>query len=147
MPRKAKTQSGAPAQAVSAIPGQVYGMEQAGMDLQKAMPAPQLATTGPQPGSQPAAAVPPQGGQPAPTPQNFEQVLAQAQQMRSQTGLLTQPTNRPNEPITAGLPSGPGPGPEILGLVQGTPVGDAMRRLSQVTGDPSFAALARKAGA
>lgn len=29
-------------------------------------------------------------------------------------GSLTRPTERPDEPITAGLPSGPGPGPEAL---------------------------------
>ena len=28
--------------------------------------------------------------------------------------MLTDPTQRPNEPITAGLPSGPGPGPEAI---------------------------------
>lgn len=27
---------------------------------------------------------------------------------------MSDPTNRPNEPVTAGLPSGPGPGPEAL---------------------------------
>jgi hypothetical protein len=29
-------------------------------------------------------------------------------------GILNQPTNRPNEPLTAGLPIGPGPGTEAL---------------------------------
>ena len=27
---------------------------------------------------------------------------------------LTRPSERPNEPVTAGLPIGPGPGPEVL---------------------------------
>lgn len=30
---------------------------------------------------------------------------------------LDAPTARPDEPLTAGLPSGPGPGPEALGMV------------------------------
>lgn len=30
------------------------------------------------------------------------------------TPMLLDPTQRPDEPISAGLPSGPGPGPEIL---------------------------------
>lgn len=30
--------------------------------------------------------------------------------------MLMDPTGRPEEPITAGLPTGPGPGPEALGL-------------------------------
>lgn len=29
---------------------------------------------------------------------------------------LDAPTERPNEPLTAGLPVGPGPGPEVIGL-------------------------------
>lgn len=28
--------------------------------------------------------------------------------------MLLDPTQRPNEPVSAGLPSGPGPGPEAL---------------------------------
>lgn len=34
--------------------------------------------------------------------------------------LLTAPSERPNEPITAGLPFGAGPGPEALGTVRNT---------------------------
>ena len=34
---------------------------------------------------------------------------------------LNAPTVRPNEPITAGAPVGPGPGPEALGLSMGEP--------------------------
>lgn len=30
------------------------------------------------------------------------------------TPMLLDPTQRPDEPISAGLPSGPGPGPEVL---------------------------------
>lgn len=29
-------------------------------------------------------------------------------------GAFTRPTERPNEPLTAGMPTGPGPGPEVL---------------------------------
>jgi hypothetical protein len=42
---------------------------------------------------------------------------------------LAGPTRRPNEPVTAGLPSGPGPGPEALGAV---PQGEGIRRLMPV---------------
>jgi hypothetical protein len=31
-------------------------------------------------------------------------------------GLLAAPSNRPGEPVTAGLPIGPGPGPEAVGM-------------------------------
>lgn len=37
-----------------------------------------------------------------------------AQAMTPPTGTLTGPTRRPNEPPTAGLPLGPGPGPEAV---------------------------------
>jgi hypothetical protein len=30
--------------------------------------------------------------------------------------MLTDPTMRPDEPLTAGMATGPGPGPEVLGL-------------------------------
>lgn len=33
---------------------------------------------------------------------------------------LYAPTQRPEEPITSGIPMGPGPGPEVLGLPQQT---------------------------
>ena len=32
---------------------------------------------------------------------------------------MNAPTQRPDEPVTAGLPVGPGPGPEALGIMQG----------------------------
>jgi hypothetical protein len=41
---------------------------------------------------------------------------------------LTAPTNRPNEPVTAGVDAGPGPGSEILGLK--TPVDTQLQDLS-----------------
>lgn len=39
------------------------------------------------------------------------------------------PTQRPNEPVTAGLPSGPGPGPEMLGNIN--PPDPQIAKLSQ----------------
>jgi hypothetical protein len=68
-----------------------------------------------------------------------------AQGLQGAAGLLTRPTGRPNEPITAGLSSGPGPGPEAMQVRMGSPVGEAWRKLSATTGDPFFAELARKA--
>lgn len=49
----------------------------------------------------------------------------QALPMGAQPGLepppsLTAPTARPNEPVQAGLPIGPGPGPEALGAMDST---------------------------
>lgn len=78
-------------------------------------------------------------------PYNHEAALAAASQYADQTGILKGDTTRPNEPITAGLSRGPGPGPEALGLTNGSPTGDLFRRLSAATGDPFFADLAAKA--
>lgn len=151
MPRKRRqTMSGAPAQPIGAIPGQIYGAGVDQMALQRAMPAPNLAGGGaapvapaPPPASPAAAqAVPGPGAAP-----NYDDLLRNAASLREQTGLLPMPTNRPNEPITAGLTRGPGPGPEALGMRRSTPVGDAWRRISAATGDPYFAQLVDRLGA
>lgn len=44
-------------------------------------------------------------------------------------GPLDRPTERPDEPLTAGIPSGPGPGPEVLGGMAGDDVGLQLRAL------------------
>lgn len=147
MPRTAKrnqTLSGAPAQPIGAVPGQIYGAGVEQMQLQRAMPAPNLAQG---PVAQPAAPTPAPAPPQAAAPPSFDQALAQAQGMRDQTGLLSMPTNRPQEPVTAGLSRGPGGGPEMLQMQRGTPAGDALRRLSAATGDPYFANLASRGNA
>ena len=67
-------------------------------DAQKVIPLPN-ANAIPAPTSTPAPPSPAGGGGIAPGDLNFEA-----------------PTERPNEPVTAGLPIGPGPGPEALNL-------------------------------
>jgi hypothetical protein len=43
---------------------------------------------------------------------------------------LFAPTERPDEPITAGVPIGPGPGPEVLGIApRGEKLSDALARM------------------
>lgn len=140
MPRDRKTQSGMPAMPAPKIAPQTYGQGAEMQTLDAAMPAPNMqAATVPSPGTDAAPG--------SPAPPDHMAVLGAAQQLGNQTGLLTQDTNRPQEPITAGLSRGPGPGPEALGMVRGTPTGDILRRLSASTGDPMFAELARKANA
>jgi hypothetical protein len=50
-----------------------------------------------------------------------------------------EPTLRPNEPVTAGLPFGPGPGPEVLAnqAAPNSPVGAAFDALSKMPNVPS----------
>lgn len=75
------------AQPVRTVPGQSYGTAGAQQQAQRAVPLPQTA----QPQMPPAA-------QTRPAPPD--------------PGLLHAPTARPNEPVTAGVPMGAGPGPE-----------------------------------
>jgi hypothetical protein len=119
---------------------QTYGQGVEQQQLNMALPTPNMQT-----GAPTGAVAMPE----APMPEQYsqDQVMAAATGLADQTGLLNRDTTRPQEPITAGLSRGPGPGPEALGVVQGTPAGDMLRRLSASTGDPYFAELARKAQA
>lgn len=139
MPRKRMTQSGAAAQPLVSTPDQAYGLGVDMLQMQRAMPAPQLAGQPIRPGVPASPTGTPGGGSPS--------AMQSAVGLRDQTGLLTTPTLRPTEAITAGLSRGPGPGPAALAARTGTPAGDSLRRLSDATGDPYFAELARKAGA
>lgn len=141
MPRKRQpTLSGQPSQPISPVPGQTYGMGEQQMAMQRTMPAPQQATV-----PRPAAPQPQQAPQAAQQAADPNQMMAAAAQLRDQTGLLQQPTQRPNEPVTAGLSRGPGAGPEALQVHQGTPAGDLLRLLSRETGQSYFAELADRA--
>lgn len=78
------------AQAPRAVPGQPYGQAGAQLQAQQQMPLPQ------------------QGLASAPTTPPAPQPGA--------LGPLHAPTDRPAEPITAGLTQGAGPGPEAIGV-------------------------------
>jgi hypothetical protein len=71
-------------------------------------------------------------------------LMAIAQKMRGETGLLQAPTARPNEPVTAGMNYGPGPGREALAQPYGSPLADMMMQLARATGDPYFNDLAQR---
>lgn len=59
---------------------------------------------------------------------------------------MSGPSMRPNEPTTTGLPSGPGPGPEVLGQMNGPPkVSQMYLSMYQSTKDPQWARLAEAA--
>ena len=61
-------------------------------------------------------------------------------------GILGQPTGRPNEPITAGLGIGAGPGPEVLPQLnmREHKVTDQLMRAAEITGNPKLAEMARR---
>lgn len=61
-------------------------------------------------------------------------------------GAVDRPTERPNEPLTAGAPFGPGPGAGHLGLVDPSNVGQFLSDLAMQPGtNPEVAALATRA--
>ena len=145
MPRKPKTPAGRQAQGIGAIAGQTYGRGVDQEQLQRAMPAPNVQAQQDQMLARASSGAP--GGVPVPAapPMSFDQVLAAAQGQGAGAGLLTQPTARPDEPLTAGLPIGRGPGPEALSLRPPQAPGIRfLERLTEITGDPYFASLARR---
>lgn len=138
MPRTAKrTMSGERAQPVGPVAAQQYGAGVDQAELQRQLPAPQAT---------PVAPGPPPVAPGAAGPGSAERLEQALQQMQVGDGLMTAPTARPLEPVTAGLASGPGPGPEALGMGRVSPLATTFENLSRDTGDPYFAELARKAG-
>ena len=146
MPRRSKRLTGTGsqksqrtdlAQPAAAPTNMAYGAHKETITAQKAIPLPATAPPVPAPpvpsGPGPATG-PPQGG-------GFAAALAAAQGMSAVSGGLTGPTMRPGEPVTAGLPSGAGPGPEVLATHE-PGVADVYRRLAIATGDPDMALLA-----
>lgn len=87
-------------QAVQVAAGQPYGERAALEQAQRAIPLP--------------AAPPVSAAPPPPAPGSF--------------GAFTRPTEVPNEPLTAGLPIGPGAGPEALASAP-NPAGDVEAQL------------------
>lgn len=79
-------------------------------------------------------------------PMGRSPVEAQPQRQRPVPGTLgglTRPTERPNEPITAGAPFGAGPGPEVMGVssVTGNAALDELRMIYQMFPNDDLADL------
>lgn len=130
--------SGADAQNIESVPGQRYGEGVEQQEMQRAMPAPDLAT-----GDTPAAVGPPPMGD-AQRPQADPAAIQQFLQQHKPA--LLGASQRPDEPVTAGLPGGPGAGPEALQMQIGmTPLARTLQRLSIDTGNPMFSRLAERA--
>ena len=86
----------------TAAPDQPYGDKARDIAAQRAVPLVSAASPPSQPPATPAAALAEPEPEPRATP-------------APGSLLFDHPTQRPNEPITAGMPFGPGPGPEALG--------------------------------
>lgn len=134
--------------AVQTPTGLPYG--EAGQ-LQAAQQAVPIAATAPPPS--PGPSQPPPGatsevpGGSNPPPGGMAAILAAAQAMQPPSGPgLSAPTQRPNEPVTAGLPVGAGPGPEVLNLKpQVTPLAQTLQAAAEATGSGLLANLAAQA--
>lgn len=122
----------------SAATGQTYGAAKQQLDAQRQ--SPMASAPAPAPALAPANTPTPSAGAalaPLPGP---------APVMPGEMQPLNAPSQRPNEPITAGLPIGAGPGPEVL---TATPNPDpVMRGLSILNSSsaplpPEIAAVAR----
>lgn len=138
MPRKRKTISGADAQNIGSVPGQRYGegIEQQGM--QQAMPAPDLAQG--DPGMKPGPTPGPEVAPPArPDPALMQQFLS------SHNPNLLARTQQPNVPLTDGLSTGPGRGPNALSINR-TPLAKFLNTLGDSTGQMKWKRLAQRAG-
>lgn len=123
---------------------QTYGKAQSQLDAQKTIPMRRPSVPLPtQPQSAPGAAPPSTPGA-APTP-------APPPVTPGSLGDLHRPTERPFEPVTAGAPIGPGPGPEANITPSGAPTPDHLSTLlasiASQTGSPAVAALAAHAQA
>ena len=147
MPRAKKTIAGAPGQKVQAVTGQTYGEGIRQENLQKAMPAPNAQIqqrpipappTAPASEGQTSTEAP---AQPVAQPPRllFEEAM---QSVRGSGGILRAPDDNPALPVTDGLATGPGRGPEAL-MAQ-SHLGNTLRRLAVQTSDPIFRELASK---
>jgi hypothetical protein len=112
--------------------GLAYGQHQALVDAQRQIPM------GPAGAATPAPAAPPPA---APAPPAV---------LPGSLGAFDRPTDRPGEPVTAGLPTGPGPGPEVLGLggpMLGKSLADVLSDVASASASPELAQLAQRARA
>lgn len=133
-PNRTDLQAAPSPEPISTVPGQGYGDAAAQQVAQRAIPLAGTPTAAPAPGG---GAAPPIGQPPAAAQGPYPGELP-----------FTGPTQRPNEPVTAGLNRGPGPGTEAnigvgsAGFVHSN-VSNLLNALAQVPGaTPDVAALA-----
>lgn len=144
MPRARKTRSGDRAQHIGSVPGQRYGEGVAQQQMQREMPAPVRNDVPSSPGTATGAtpSAPVVAGPPPTDPAQLAAALSGAP-----LGLLSGGTQLPNQPVTAGLSTGPGPGPNALGSLRArSPLARTLRNLQARTGDPMWARLADRIG-
>lgn len=142
MPRKRKTPSGEVAQTPpKSVPGVRYGEGVQQQAMASAMPAVDRMATPPMTGAAPG---PPTGAAPPPGGAPIDIAGAMASLGQAPVGGLLA-SSFPDEPVTAGLPTGPGPGPEAVRPGR-SPLARTLENLYRASGDPVFYNMAKKAG-
>ena len=115
---------GGPQQVLSDISGMPYGENQELEEMQSAAP---MSASG-----QATARASRRGGAGRATQRAAQRMVP-----------LMSPTQRPDEPVTAGAPVGPGPGPSTFYREPQTPrLSDTMRKIEGISGDPTIARIA-----
>lgn len=127
-------------QAPQAPNQQAYGQKNEQLQAQREMPLPQVDNKIPSGGAVPSPTAPSGGAGP-----QGPDLLQLAREYDPGLTPLTAPTTRPNEPVTAGLTLGPGPGPEIF-QAPGRRVraADTMAMLARVSGDDTYLQMAER---
>ena len=144
MPRARKTMSGDRAQSIKSVPGQRYGEGVEQQALQRNLPAPARNDV-PSP-STGASALPPSAGAPVtPPPPAADPAMIQQYLAQHRPNLLGG-TQMPDTPVTDGLSSGPGRGPNALMENARTPISRMLRQLAADTGNPKWQRMAERAG-
>jgi hypothetical protein len=113
---------GGPAQSISAVPDQGYG------DMTQQMNDQRTAPMGGKPSLPNVPATPP--------PPPGHQMPAYS------GGDFGAPTSRPNEPVTAGVPIGPGPGPSAMPNVGARPTGAMTQMLTNLSATDATGVIA-----
>lgn len=166
MPRKAKKASGAGlpgsmsqnrtdrALPIQTPTGMQYGAAGALQDAQRQIPlqAPAaLPTPSPAGPAMPAGGAAPGPGGPVPPAGGLAAVLqaAAASTPANPSPGLGAPSGRPGEPVTTGLASGPGPGPEALSapINRTPPTASVLATMARSTGSALLSQLAQTANA
>ena len=131
------TQAGDPAQKIASVPGQRYGEGVEQQAMQQAMPAPDMVeATAPNPSA-------PQGAPVMPMPP-VDPAAIQGYLQSNNPNMLGG-TALPDQPVTAGLSSGPGAGPSAVAGPR-TPPSRWLSRMAEETGNPKWRRLAEQAG-
>ena len=115
-----------PAQAENS---QAYGEAGQQIAAQQAIPLPQVNSPAP--------------GPPQAAPQGRMDPMAAAMAYEPGITPLGAGTQRPHEPVTAGLSTGPGPGPEVFNATgQAQRAVDTLTMMARITGDQRYAEMA-----